>query len=306
MSNIDISVIVATYNPNFEKLVQTLKSILVQEKCNYEIIIADDGSKNFDELKICNWMKQNEVSNYEIVKNEKNVGTVKNVYSGLLKAKGKYVKLISPGDFLYDKNTLKNIYDYMESNKYKVIFGRTVYYRNDNNKVKLINKSNPLNLKAYINKNNKEIKKNYLLYNDYILGAALVWETTLFTQYISKMIEKVIYCEDISVLLLVSDDIEIGFWNNYIIWYESNTGISTSGNDAWKKKLRQDNENGFKMIADEHKNLSKFYKLHYGKYRKLHILYKINYKIKRKIFEITNKINYDNVDVSILENILKS
>ena len=305
MDNIDISVIVCTYNPSFEKLVQTLKSILVQEKCKFEIIIADDGSKNFDEQKIHNWMKQNEFLNYAIVKNEINGGTVKNVYSGLVKAKGKYVKLISPGDFLYDKDTLKNVYDYIESNNYNVVFGRTVYYkRTDDNKIELINKSNPLNLKAYINKNNKAIKKNYLLYNDYILGAALVWDRILFTQYISKMVDKVIFCEDLSILLYIADDMVMGYWNNYIIWYESNTGISTSGNDAWKKKLRQDNENGFKIMANEHKALSKYYNLHYGKYRKLHILYKIDYKIKRKLFELTNKINYDDVDVSILENIL--
>ena len=40
----DVSVIVLTYNVQWEKLKPTLESILMQEDVNCEIVMADDGS----------------------------------------------------------------------------------------------------------------------------------------------------------------------------------------------------------------------------------------------------------------------
>ena len=42
----DISVIIVTYNPKWEKLRTTILSILFQKNINIEIIVSDDGSKN--------------------------------------------------------------------------------------------------------------------------------------------------------------------------------------------------------------------------------------------------------------------
>ena len=47
MPSVDISVCVLTYRPNYEKLFITLTSIIRQQSCSYEIIIADDGTPDF-------------------------------------------------------------------------------------------------------------------------------------------------------------------------------------------------------------------------------------------------------------------
>ena len=49
---IEISVIVACYNPDWRKLKATLKSIIKQNDICLEIIIADDGSKICSDDKI--------------------------------------------------------------------------------------------------------------------------------------------------------------------------------------------------------------------------------------------------------------
>ena len=43
----DVSVVILTYFPDKEKLLKTLKSVLLQKNVSYEILIADEGSDNF-------------------------------------------------------------------------------------------------------------------------------------------------------------------------------------------------------------------------------------------------------------------
>ena len=46
MAKADISVVVLTYNPDLNDLKKTLRSIMLQDGVDFEIVIADDGSKN--------------------------------------------------------------------------------------------------------------------------------------------------------------------------------------------------------------------------------------------------------------------
>ena len=161
MNEINFSIIVATYNPNYTKLFQTLNSIIVQKKCSFEIIIADDGSKDFDISLIKEWFKEKKFDNYNIIAEHKNLGTVKNFYNGLKKANGEYIKFISPGDMLYDNDVLYKSYVFLKKNNYNIIFGKTVYYRFiDNKELLFINSSNPVDLKPYLTKNIKKSKNH--------------------------------------------------------------------------------------------------------------------------------------------------
>ena len=61
------------------------------------------------------------------VRNKQNVGTVKNIYNGLHHATGKYIKLIGARDLLYNKNTLKDVFVFMEKNNVNVVLGRVFH-----------------------------------------------------------------------------------------------------------------------------------------------------------------------------------
>lgn len=308
-NNLEFSIIVLTYNPNYKKLFQTLNSIVYQKKCNFEIIIADDGTNDFDSNLIIEWFRNKSFNNYKIIHNEENFGTVKNAYKALLNANGKYVKLISPGDFLYDNNSLYEVVSYMKRKCCDIIFGKAIYYNiQSDGKIELINKSNPLNIKPYLEENMKKIKKSYLIYKDYILGAAFICDKNLLLKYIEKIVDVVKYAEDCSIILMIADNIEIKYWDNYLIWYECNTGISTSNNPIWSKRIKEDNKKCFELIIDKYPELRNIFDLHYGKKTCKQIIFKVKNRLKINWFLIKKfwvKCDFSDVQKDKLEEIIK-
>lgn len=301
----DISVIVLTYNPDYKKLFNTLKSIINQNECNLEVIISDDGSEQFDNQSIIKWMQENNFNNYTLLNNKINRGTVMNVCDSVKLAKGKYVKLISPGDYLYCDNTLKNIVNYMKENKYSISFGRAAYYFNNGDEITILNRMNPRNLKPYIDGCYKKIKKDYLYFQDYILGAAIICETDLFYNYILKIKDNIKYAEDCTYIMMVADGITIHFWNDYLVWYECNTGISTSGSTEWSKKIELDNSQCFKMIAKEHPNYKKICKVHYFENYNQNIIFRLKRKCRGMFLKIKNKNMSQNYEINELKRIIE-
>lgn len=302
---LDISVIVLTYNPNYEKLFNTLKSIICQKGCDFEIIISDDGSEQFDKQIIDKWMKDNSINNYTILDNKINKGTVINVYESLNIAKGEYVKLISPGDYLYNENVLKNMIKYMKENNYQISFGKAVYYFiNEKNEIKIENKTNPIDLKPYRDKNYNKVKHNYLYYQDYVLGAAVICKTDLFYDYILKVKDNVKYLEDCVYVMMIADGINIHFWDNYLLWYECNTGISTKGDSEWIRTLERDHSKCFKMIANEHPELGNICKIHYIERYNKNFIFRLRRKIKLIFLKIKNKTMIQNYEINELKKII--
>ena len=145
-----ISVVVATYNPDVNKLNRTLKQICRQENVSFEVIITDDASSKKDFSHLGEFFKNNGFENFKILEHNENVGTVKNCLSALNEAKGKYVFITSPGDILFDKNTLSdfyNFYSYLEKTYYNpnavcmfdgIKFTRVFDFPNENVSTKIL------------------------------------------------------------------------------------------------------------------------------------------------------------------------
>lgn len=306
----DFSVIVCTYNSDIDKLFKTLKSIIWQENCSFEIIITDDGSNVFNVAEIEQWFKVNKFKDYTIIANKQNRGTLKNHLEGVKKASGKYIKGSSPGDFLYDRYTLCKYKNFIENNNYLVVFGRAAYYSFEDGNINIYEKSNPNDLEPYINKNKQVIFKNYLYYRDYILGSALIVERNILLKYLLLIQNEIIYAEDCSYILMVADGIDIGFLDEFIIWYEYGTGISTSGSKYYSEKIWQDNLKCFEILVRRHPELSdtydyllrkKYIRTFYLRYEnRIHDQY---IKIRNKLFK--NK-TLKTLDISKLKNILEN
>lgn len=245
----DVSIVVVTYNPDYKKLFSTLKSIICQKYVDFEVIIADDGSVNFSRSKVETWFFENNFENYSFVLNSTNRGTMRNAYSGWNMAKGKYIKQLSPGDMLFNSTVLYDSIQYIEKKKYDIAFGLAVSYYSENDEIKLRKLQQPQNLIPYYNECMNEIKKMYVALRDYANGMAFIAKKDLLLKYGKMLLDKVIYAEDCVYILMVADDVKIGLIQDYIIWYESGTGISTSGSKIWAKRIYDDNIRCYEVIA---------------------------------------------------------
>lgn len=247
---IEVSVVVVTYNPNINNLLNTLKSIVMQQGVTFEIVIADDGSKTFDKQRVETWFKENNFSDYQIILNPENQGTMKNSSSGWNLAKGKYIKQLSPGDYLYNSHTLEKAVSFMETHEYELCFGLAASYVLNDQKIKIINRQNPIDLYPYYSNDKKLIKYNYLVKKDYANGMSFIGNRNLMLKYSELLINKVKYAEDCTYILMIANDVSIGFLMDYMIWYEFGTGISTDKNDFWKKRIADDNYACFKLLGE--------------------------------------------------------
>lgn len=246
----DVSVVVVTYNPNYEKLISTLKSIICQRNVKFEIIIADDGSKAFDWNRVKEWFQKQNFANYKLILNEKNQGTMKNAYSGWINAIGNYIKQLSPGDMLFNENSLCDGLKVMKEKKLELAFGIAASYSMKDDKLVIIEKQNPMNLAPYYDYNPDEIKKMYVGLRDYANGMAFISKRECLLKYGKLLIDRVTYAEDCVYVLMIADDVKVGFIDNYVIWYENGTGISTNGSNIWAKRIYADNISCFEVISE--------------------------------------------------------
>ena len=218
---IDISIIIVTYNSKWFELKATIKSVLMQKGINYEIIFADDGSKIKWNEKIREYVKGN--YNYCFADSNINVGTVSNIINALKVSKGKYIKVISPGDCLNGKLAIKKWIDFMEKERADLSFCNAIYYKKDNAKKKevLKEKSSPKNVNIYHKRKNKgKLFVDYLLANDTILGAAVLAKRNIILKYLLEMEGKVKYAEDYMIRLMIFDNKKICHMDKNLIWYE--------------------------------------------------------------------------------------
>lgn len=241
-----ISVVVATYNPVWRNLEKTLKSILYQKDIEFEIIITDDASISFPKDKIDDLFKSFNFDRYKIRRSSANRGIVDNVYRGCELANGEYIKLISPGDFLINNHTLHEWNRYMMDNHLQISFGDAVHYKMDGTMIKVLcKKSMPRVKRIYKSNKNDDAKKiNYVLLEDAANGTTFLCERELLMKYLFKIHNRVIYAEDLSYRLMVLDGVDLRYYNQNVVLYESSEGVS------WSSAFRQSIENDVNTVKN--------------------------------------------------------
>ena len=295
----DVSVCVATYNSSKKKLIATLKSVIQQKNCKYEVILTDDGSETFDEAYFARWFKEQKFDNYKIRRSLENKGTLDNVLQGYIISEGQYVKAISPGDFFYDDTALARMLNFVRKNNYKVAFGRTCYYRVQNDQCQLLNMMNPKNLEPYIKQDYESVKNAYLICQDYIVGVAFFAERNLALKYTQELAGKVKYAEDCAYISMIADDIHIEFFDDNFVWYEHGDGISTNGSTVWGQRITADNQACFGVIAEKHPELKDICDWHMGKNSKFTILEYDKYR--REYYKNISNCSYEYMQYINLE-----
>ncbi len=250
MYKYEVSAVVVTYNPIFEKLMATLQSLLEQENIRFEIIVSDDSSTNNYFQEIESFFRKNKFNDYSLVRHQENVGTVANFYDALKHASGKYNYVISPGDFIYDNSTLEALYSYAEKTKSKVVFGKPIGYRNILGNAQIDSSFlKPRRPIAFSRNVPMFLKKRAFFFGNNILGAGMFRETESTIMYLNTVKNFSRYVEDNTMnALMLLDGENITFINRNIVWYELETGLSTGGHD-WNPKIKADFDNLYNYIG---------------------------------------------------------
>lgn len=309
LQQIKISVLVVTYNPKWDALRRTLYSIIMQEDAAFEIIVSDDGSRENHFDKVREYFAQNNFTQYVLVENKENQGTVKNVLSGLKYVSGRWVKPISPGDFLYDVHVLRDAYDFITNNSADFYFWHSVYYSfYNNNLLTYDDKANPHDIRPYLNNDLKQIKRNIFLYSDYILGANILSDTALFASYLQKLSNFVVYSEDFAFMYMIARGMYVKFIPIIGGCYEYGTGISTDTCSPLRKKIMEENKKLFTFLFEKNLIDKWLYKIHcspcFFQRFFLKLIYAPKLIFRRFLSSSHTKKGYDNLNYKI-DNIRK-
>ncbi len=246
-----VSVIVLTYNADWDKLRLTLNSVLKQEGVEFEIIIADDGSKTRHNDKICALFEEYGFKNYKFSDNAENVGTCKNLFAALELVTADYVKAISPGDAFYNSNSLYGWTDFMSESGCDASFCNAVYYADVDGEIKIIEvHAAPKYPELYKKGSRKSLFVDYLLANDTVLGASLMMKTEVIRRYMSLLVDNVKYAEDYMLRLAVFEGRDIRNFPQNCIFYEYGLGISTAKSQKWAELLHRDFVATDRLIAE--------------------------------------------------------
>lgn len=107
-----VSVIMPTYNSNENMLADAINSILNQSYKDFELIIIDDGSKDY-----CNYeyiISNFKDSRIKVYKNTKNSGVAFSLNAAIEKSSGKYIVRMDSDD-IAESNRIETLVEYMES-----------------------------------------------------------------------------------------------------------------------------------------------------------------------------------------------
>lgn len=246
------TILVITYNAKWEKLKLTLASILKQSMKDYEIVIADDGSNVFPESEIKSYLQEQNFTNYKLVINKQNQGTVKNLISGLEVSEGEYVKFISAGDLLFHEDTLQLIYDFMKNNQCECCFGLIQGYRFVEGKLEKLGFYHPFDMDAYRRDDKDKITKNLVLYSDNACGAAITYENTFAKEYMNRIQNQVKYEEDIFQVLAAVENRHMRLLDEYVIWYEIGEGVTTQKKSGFEALIREDVDRFYRSLYEQY------------------------------------------------------
>lgn len=244
-----MTVEVVIYNPDLNKLLYTLHSVLRQKGVKFEVIIADDGSKvHYDDI-IKRVFDYYNFKDYQIINSSVNQGTVLNCLGALEAGSGKYARGISPGDFFYDDSMLANLYAFAEEHNSDVIFGVADCYSHREGYTLTKNRNYPRRLDIYQGSQRSQ-QIEYFICNDLPLGAAYCMRREVAVKYRRIIAGRIKFAEDYAIGLMLADGIRLNYYPEHMVWYESDSGISARGNSKWAVALKKDLDEMHKLLME--------------------------------------------------------
>ena len=226
-----ISVIITSYN-QMHYIYQTIDSALSQDYPNIELIVTDDGSDDFLVDNVKDYIMRNNsgnITNAVVLKNEINIGTVKNLNGALAVASGKYVMLIA-GDDLYAPNCMSPSVEFMENNKSIYVAAGDYSEFHDGDNIRDIKPVNDSNLLEKLSLNSEDLFV-YLCKKGFISAiSAFIFRREFFLKegYFDERYR--LYEDRPMVLRIARLGYRTGYLGYVVLLYRVNVGVSSSGN----------------------------------------------------------------------------
>lgn len=227
------SIIVLHYYQS-EFIETALFSVFKQNYSSIELIIADDNSDDFNAEKIDEFVKLNktdQIVKYSIIKNTKNLGTVKNVNNAVRSASGEFVIFFAADDALHDENTISNFHKSLTDlpKDQGIIAAQCLMYDDKLKNVKgeFVN----VNIAKTLNESNSQEQFEYLMPAcRYAIGASAFKKETI--EKLGYFDEKYIIIEDWSFYLKATRQGQKIIFINFKALKHRDGGVSHyNGND---------------------------------------------------------------------------
>ncbi|WP_040213532.1 glycosyltransferase family 2 protein [Clostridium polynesiense] len=226
-----VSVILLSYNSG-EYLFEAIESVIKQDYPLIELIISDDGSKDFDEEKIRLYIDNNANGNvtYSIIHREKNIGTVKNINNALAISRGEYIRILGGDDTYPVPDAFSKMIELLKKDNSIAVVGKLEQCDHMMNSL----------YDPRVEKSNNALEK--VLHMDYISGRRYIAKKDIFPIANQAVCyrrdffadggfcdEKYVLIEDIALAnRLLAANKKLSFFNDYSVKHRAKVGISTS------------------------------------------------------------------------------
>ncbi|MCI1268551.1 MAG: glycosyltransferase [Ruminococcus sp.] len=236
-----ITVITATYK-KFDRVYETIASVLEQDYPRIEYIICDDGSPNFPEDEINAYVKEHGKENidFKILKQPKNVGTVRNLNAGFKNSIGTYVTNVSAGDSFFTHDVISKIVDVIKKHHPSLIATSRLLFVGEYEPLYMLPHYEERSILAQLKTAKSQYKALVLnRFYDMASGSALVFSR--------EILEKIGYFDESYMLwedgpfitkYLLQDKLYMAY-DIISIWYEDG-GVSAKGNKQIHPLLKKD------------------------------------------------------------------
>lgn len=209
--NVDISILMSVYCPNWNYIDKTLSSIKNQTYRNFELVIVNDGCDNKKLINLLN----NYNLKYKLVENIVNIGLARSLNVGLKVCSGEYIARIDADDYMAINRLEEQIKSFRKMNNIAAVFSR--YYNIDCNNYtigesKIINDKNVIKFLKY--------KGNCLCHSTMMIKKKVLLELNGYD-------EKMLYSQDYDLYLRIIKKYDILVLNLPLVYFRINSnGLS--------------------------------------------------------------------------------
>ncbi len=219
----------------------SLDAVLMQQGIDYEIVVADDGSKDSLFTETVTYLLEHGARDFTYVLHEINKGTSHNMCDGVAAAEGLYIKGLGAGDGLVGPHTLKRWRDHLRYSNRKWSIADYRCFIPGGEKLQFTSQiAHPQLMDCYLQRMDEQCRYNYVILNDIACGASTMLETKFMLDYLEKVRQLSKLAEDHIYRLMMLDGYVADYFPEDCVLYEWGEGMSTQQHSPYAKQLQQD------------------------------------------------------------------